>query len=94
MSSERKISIDLEEWECLIGLVTTQNKKMDDNHIEFMDHLKTMNSEHEKRYLKFYHISQNIFKELKKEISYLEIRFEILEERVKKLEEAKNAEPD
>ena len=87
MNSENgKMIVDIKDFNELIELITEQNKKQDSNFASFMQQLETMNKEHEKRYSEFYHISQNIFKQLKKSISDHEARLKIIEGKLEKFE--------
>lgn len=87
MSAENgKMTVDIKDFNELIELITTQNKKQDENFSSFMQQLETMNKEHEKRYNEFYHISQSIFKQLKKSISDHEARLKVIEDKLEKFE--------
>jgi len=85
MSENGKMIVDIKDFNDLIVLITDQNKKQDDNFASFMDQLNTMNQEHEKRYKEFYHISQTIFKQLKKSIYDHEARLKVIEGKLEKL---------
>ncbi|MBN2814830.1 MAG: hypothetical protein JXQ80_12185 [Bacteroidales bacterium] len=81
-----KMTVDIKDFNELIALITAQNKKQDESFASFMQQLETMNKEHEKRYNEFYHISQSIFKQLKKAISDHEARLKVIEDKLEQFE--------
>jgi len=85
--AEETLTIAITDFNELIRLITEQNKRHDNNHAEFLEQIRSVNAEHEKRYNEFYRISQSILTEVKKSVKNHETRITDLERKIVKFEE-------